>query len=141
IIADPTLPTSDPTVLTGSHNWSNAAQFNNDENTVVVHDATIANIYYQEWMRRYTDNGGVYVPQTPNLSTNLQLYPNPASSVLNIVWRSNSTVNYSVSNIMGQMMQSGTINANQTQQIDTNTLPKGMYIVQIGTEAVRFVVQ
>ena len=92
-------------------------------------------------MRRYTDNDGVYVLQTPNLSSNLQLYPNPASSVLNIVWRSNSTVNYSVSNIMGQMMQSGTINANQTQQIDTNTLPKGMYIVQIGTEAVRFVVQ
>lgn len=141
LIADPTLPTSDPTVLTGSHNWSNAAQFNNDENTVVVHDATIANIFYQEWMRRYTDNGGVYVLQTPNLSSNLQLYPNPASSVLNIVWRSNSTLNYSVSNIMGQMMQSGTINANQTQQIDTNTLPKGMYIVQIGTEAMRFVVQ
>ena len=42
---------------------------------------------------------------------------------------------------MGQMIQSGTINGNQTQQIDTNTLPKGMYIVQIGTEAVRFVVQ
>jgi phosphatidylserine/phosphatidylglycerophosphate/cardiolipin synthase-like enzyme len=46
------------TVWTGSHNWSNAAKTTNDENTVVIHDATIANLYYQEWSARYRENGG-----------------------------------------------------------------------------------
>lgn len=141
LIADPNLPSSDPTVLTGSHNWSNAAQFNNDENTVLVHDATIANIYYQEWMRRYTDNGGVYVLPSATLNTNLNLYPNPTNDVLNISWQSNSTANYSISNMMGQILQNGTLQANQTKQFDTNNLPRGMYLVQIGGQAMRFVVQ
>lgn len=141
LIADPNLPSSDPTVLTGSHNWSNAAQFNNDENTVLVHDATIANIYYQEWMRRYTDNGGVYVLPSATLSNNLNLYPNPTNDVLNISWQSNSTANYSISNIMGQVLQNGTLEGNQTKHFDTNNLPRGMYLVQIGGQAMRFVVQ
>lgn len=46
------------TVWTGSHNWSNAAKITNDENTVVIHDLTIANLYYQEWYARYVENGG-----------------------------------------------------------------------------------
>jgi len=45
-------------VMTGSHNWSNAAKSDNDENTVVIHDPTIANLFYQEWSARYIENGG-----------------------------------------------------------------------------------
>ncbi len=53
LIVDQSDTGSDPLVLTGSHNWSNSAEYRNDENTVVIHDSTIANIYYQEFSERF----------------------------------------------------------------------------------------
>jgi hypothetical protein len=52
-------------VWTGSHNWSSAAKTNNDENIVVVHDPTIANLYYQEWTARYRASGGTTLSVDP----------------------------------------------------------------------------
>jgi phosphatidylserine/phosphatidylglycerophosphate/cardiolipin synthase-like enzyme len=49
---------SDPLVITGSHNWSNAANTVNDENTLIFHDLTIANLYLQEFAARYQEAGG-----------------------------------------------------------------------------------
>ena len=43
---------------TGSHNWSNAANTVNDENSVAIHDDVIANVFYQEWYKRYIESGG-----------------------------------------------------------------------------------
>lgn len=58
LIVDQSNPSSDPTVLTGSHNWSNVADQKNDENTVIVHDASVANQYYQEFMGRWCERVG-----------------------------------------------------------------------------------
>lgn len=46
---------SDPTVVTGSHNWSGAAETNNDENTIIIHDASITNQFYQEFHQRMNE--------------------------------------------------------------------------------------
>ncbi len=54
-IIDPSAPDSDPMVVTGSHNWSNAAENNNDENTLIIHDAAIANVYMQEFQARWCE--------------------------------------------------------------------------------------
>jgi len=59
MVVDQDAPASDPLVFTGSHNWSAAADNDNDENTLIVHDATIANIYYQNFVKRFVDNNGV----------------------------------------------------------------------------------
>jgi len=59
MVVDQNAPTSDPLVFTGSHNWSAAADNDNDENTLIIHDATIANIYYQNFVKRFVDNNGV----------------------------------------------------------------------------------
>jgi len=40
-------------VLTGSHNWSLAANNNNDENTLVIEDATVAAHYEREYKRLF----------------------------------------------------------------------------------------
>lgn len=48
-------------VLTGSHNWTGSAQERNDENTLIIHDQTLANIYYQEFAERF-NNGLIYIP-------------------------------------------------------------------------------
>lgn len=49
LVVDQDLPSSDPLVLTGSHNWSTSANERNDENIIIIHDALIANQYYQEF--------------------------------------------------------------------------------------------
>ena len=46
---------SDPLVITGSHNWSGAAETNNDENTMIIHDANIANQFFQEFNERMNE--------------------------------------------------------------------------------------
>ncbi len=53
MIVDQAFPDADPLVLTGCHNWSNSADSRNDENTLIIHDSTIANIYYQEFYERF----------------------------------------------------------------------------------------
>lgn len=44
---------SDPFVVTGSMNWSANGDDTNDENTLIIHDAAIANQFYQEFAARY----------------------------------------------------------------------------------------
>ncbi|MCK4546353.1 MAG: T9SS type A sorting domain-containing protein [Candidatus Eisenbacteria sp.] len=49
---------SDPVVSTGSHNWSYSASSRNDENTVMIHDRMISNLFLQEFADRYHESGG-----------------------------------------------------------------------------------
>jgi hypothetical protein len=49
----------DPVLITGSHNWSTAAENENDENTLIIHSAEVANLYLQEFAARYHAAGGV----------------------------------------------------------------------------------
>ena len=54
-IVDHTNTDSDPLVITGSHNWSGVAETNNDENTMIIHDANITNQFYQEFYARVNE--------------------------------------------------------------------------------------
>jgi phosphatidylserine/phosphatidylglycerophosphate/cardiolipin synthase-like enzyme len=54
-IVDHANTDSDPLVITGSHNWSGAAETNNDENTMIIHDANIANQFFQEFNERMNE--------------------------------------------------------------------------------------
>lgn len=40
---------SDPAVILGSYNWTDAGAYENDENTLIIHDPALAQAYYQEW--------------------------------------------------------------------------------------------
>lgn len=64
MIVDQGSASSDPMVFTGSHNWSASADNSNDENTVIIHDATLANIYYQAFVKRFEDNLGLLIELT-----------------------------------------------------------------------------
>lgn len=81
LISDPNTSSSDPLVLTGSHNWSTNAETVNDENIVVVHDAIIANIYYQEFVKRF--GLGVVISSINNVQIDnpVLLYPNPGIGI------------------------------------------------------------
>ncbi len=83
MIIDQGAPLSDPMVWTGSHNWSAGADNENDENTLVIHDATIANIYYQNFVKLFTASNGVLtglsLSKTPG-NNSLVVYPNPVQN-------------------------------------------------------------
>ncbi|MFZ4707727.1 MAG: phospholipase D-like domain-containing protein, partial [Bacteroidales bacterium] len=84
MIIDQGAPESDPMVLTGSHNWSAAADNENDENTLVIHDATIANLYYQNFVKLFAVSNGVLLTsinkhETPG-NNHMLVYPNPVQN-------------------------------------------------------------
>ncbi len=64
LIVDNSTPASDPLLLTGSHNWSSSAEYRNDENTLIVHDATVVNEYFQEFTERFKH--GVLIVDAPD---------------------------------------------------------------------------
>ncbi len=59
LIVDGLLGTApDPLVVTGSHNWTTAAETRNDENTLILHSSRVASLYLQEFAARYRESGG-----------------------------------------------------------------------------------
>lgn len=83
-------------VITGSHNWSSAAENSNDENTLIITDDQIANYYLQEFTARYYEAGGVDSVVVTSVDDNMapddfslsQNYPNP--------FNPSTTINYSI---------------------------------------------
>jgi phosphatidylserine/phosphatidylglycerophosphate/cardiolipin synthase-like enzyme len=81
LIVDPQSPGSDPLVLAGSHNWSVGAETKNDENTLIIHDATIAGCFRQEFMERYEQATPLHISGLP-APGGLSVWPLPASGIL-----------------------------------------------------------
>jgi phosphatidylserine/phosphatidylglycerophosphate/cardiolipin synthase-like enzyme len=84
MIVDEGDTSSDPFVLTGSHNWSAAANNVNDENTLIIHSSTIANIYYQNFVHLYLASNGM-LTAVKNFDENsankgLRVFPNPINN-------------------------------------------------------------
>ena len=83
-VVDHVEPLSDPIVITGSHNWSSSAENVNDENTLFIHDARVANLYYQEFIALLFDLGIIGVDLVDG-EVLVSAFPNPATSILNVV--------------------------------------------------------
>ena len=88
MIVDPSNKCSDPQVVTGSHNWSFSADTKNDENTLIIHSAEAANIYYQSFKSDFTAVGGTLTPaygcptstsEITNEGDFFKVFPNPGS--------------------------------------------------------------
>jgi phosphatidylserine/phosphatidylglycerophosphate/cardiolipin synthase-like enzyme len=94
-IVDADNPGWDGVTLTGSHNWSAAAENSNNENTFILHDPDIANQYLQEFAARYYQFGGTDsvrvtdvtppgdLPRAVSLAQNA---PNPFRGATSIVY-------------------------------------------------------
>ncbi|MBX7201728.1 MAG: T9SS type A sorting domain-containing protein [Bacteroidia bacterium] len=139
VIADATAPGSDPQVLTGSHNWSTSAETKNDENTLIIHDADIANQYYQafSWLfKRYTGRTvGISPMALPQ--TLWQVFPNPAASSIQLKRTDNSNsqqVQVRLSDLGGQTIRqlSGT-GSTHSIQVDVAELNAGIYLLEVVT--------
>ena len=132
-IVDATNPDSDPTVLTGSHNWSNSANTINDENTVVVHDARVANLYFQEFMARWLQVG---VAENKEVAA-LKAWPNPACETL-IVGCGQQHVGalLVITDMQGREVLRRTVTA-EREVLNTDMLAPGMYQVTLQSATAR----
>ncbi len=116
-LVDASYPTSDPIVITGSHNWSRSANENNDENTLIIHDLFLANQFMQEFKKRYNELGGAtsfVIPIVTSVEdekslypTEIELYqnyPNPFNPLTTFSFfiPKNQYVNLSVYNLLGE---------------------------------------
>jgi len=71
------------------------------------------------------------------------VYPNPTNGVLFVETQNFASLpnqTYHITNLMGQTILSGSINA-ETQQINIKELPSGMYFITVGGQTVKFVVK
>lgn len=141
LVVDGNCPQSDPLVWTGSHNWSSSANSRNDENTLVVHDSTIANIYYQEFMQRYKDEGAtdlltekcdfVGVDNLPVMN-DIYVYPNPASNVLTVYASQLNEADFVyIYDLTGKKIQTEQINKQQQITMNISDLNAGIYFIVI----------
>jgi len=138
MIVDETDTASDPLVLTGSHNWSTSAETHNDENTVIVHNKTIANLYYQSFMKRYNSNQSSAGIDEMASKINFNVYPNPNNGIFMISYSSNQNEKtiIQVRDLMGRMVFDESLNMiSGLNKMDLNLrgLSSGMYFIELNT--------
>ena len=77
------------------------------------------------------------------IKTVFSVYPNPANNVLFVEMRRATSLpdqTYRISNLIGQTLMQGTLHS-ETQQINIEKLPVGMYFISVGNTTQKFVVQ
>ncbi len=91
----------------------------------------------------YSDIHGIEEDGPSTGSGTLTVYPNPTNGVLfveTVCTPSLPAETYRITNLMGQTVLSGNINA-ENQQIDVSSLPQGMYFITFAGETRKFVVR
>jgi len=129
--------TSDPMVITGSHNWSASAENENDENTLFIHSDEVANQFYQEFVRRMDEVTGIAEFSADPFE--MSVYPNPGADHISLQFDnpSNEEVALSIIDLSGRVIQfselRGFRGVNRVE-LNSSDLANGMYqmILRIG---------
>ena len=144
-VVDAVRTNSDPLVVTGSHNWSAGAETSNDENTLIIHDARIANMFRQEFGQRWFEATGIrdaylLALDEPTNDYGAVIYPNPSKGKFAIRLSENiyTDIAMRIVDMRGNVLQEQAISANgKTLELSTS-LPKGIYILQLSIEGKSF---
>ncbi|MEM8908617.1 MAG: phospholipase D-like domain-containing protein, partial [Bacteroidota bacterium] len=126
---------ANPAVITGSHNWTASANSIHDENTLIIYDATLANVYFQEFNARFNALvSTTTIPDRPSLA----VYPNPTTAALTIDVPEPGIL--SITNLQGQMIQQREVAVGQLQ-LSVAQLPAGIYFLQLNDYLAKIVRQ
>lgn len=118
---------SDPVLLTGSHNWSYSANDVNDENTLIIHDDTMANVYKQEFMKFFTDTTCV---DENSHGSHINAWPNPASERINVKFNHSKEAFVNLYNMNGQRICNFQTDKG-TNTIHIDELKSGLYLLEL----------
>ncbi len=125
-VVDAYETSSDPTVVTGSHNWSLAAETVNDENTLILHDPALASLYKAEFEKRW----GEFPSGVQNIQNqSFQVFPNPTADFLELRELPDSEGTFWVKNALGQVLISGSQSFGQQARLHVSGLAPGQYFV------------
>lgn len=128
-VVDASQPSSDPTVLTGSHNWTLAAETINDENTLIIHDAKIATLYKAEFEKRWSET--TTSTAQPSTAPSIQLVPNPTDNEMLVIGPVQGTV--TVRDTSGKEWLYELMHSGGTTRLRLEGLPTGSYFATIKT--------
>ncbi len=118
----------DPLVLTGSHNWTASADTDNDENTVIVHDPTVANLYFQQFNYAYKKAGGqVSRSHFTDKPYYVYAFPNPTSGLLNVRVDAPMRFEVEIWDLAGKTLWRGDFEGTQTT-LDLSEWAPGWYV-------------
>ena len=127
-------PSDDPIVLTGSHNWSSSAENSNDENILIVHNADIANLYYQEYSARYNElTVGI---DEKGEAIHMVLFPNPAKDKITLITSDFSgKYDLTIYDAFGKTIQTTSIYGSKGEEntLDISSYKTGVYTITIRT--------
>jgi phosphatidylserine/phosphatidylglycerophosphate/cardiolipin synthase-like enzyme len=127
-VVDANRPDSDPTVLTGSHNWSANAELRNDENTLVFHDERIAALFQAEFEQRFREQTvSTTLPYYDNDA--IVLSPNPAQENIQLLAKQHIIGQLTVFDAAGRLMIEQPIDGSNTTLIVAGW-PSGVYTVR-----------
>jgi phosphatidylserine/phosphatidylglycerophosphate/cardiolipin synthase-like enzyme len=146
LIVNPTAPCEDPKVLTGSHNWTSSANYSNDENTVIVHNDTVANFYLQAFAGDFKAIKGTSLAHATNqcafginninlADDDIYLFPNPAIEGSPVYLNINPSLNLTnaklvIYDLLGNKLNEITSVTRQNSTIDYGIQTKGIYFYQ-----------
>ncbi|MFT3884820.1 MAG: phospholipase D-like domain-containing protein [Flavobacteriales bacterium] len=114
----------DPLVITGSHNWTATAESVNDENTLVIHDATIANLYLQEWTARH--NAVVGIDDVQGIAA-FRVFPNPAHDRMQFVGEVPFTSTVVITDALGRSVLQEPLGPGRV--VDVSAIAPGAYLL------------
>ncbi len=123
---------SNPTVITGSHNWTNSAEEEYDENTLIIHYPLICWQYLEEFGKRWTDLGGVLQMPEENNQPAFTIFPNPSNNYFTIETNTDENFSYEIFSIDGRQIglkQNGTAGS-----VVAPNLVAGIYLIKIYTQ-------
>jgi phosphatidylserine/phosphatidylglycerophosphate/cardiolipin synthase-like enzyme/DNA/RNA endonuclease YhcR with UshA esterase domain len=138
VIIDAKNTASDPAVVTGSHNWSNSAEVRNDENTIILHDPAVANIFLQEFEARWKE-APVATQDIDIQGFTTNLFPNPASEILTVKFKTDAPkdVTLTVVNSLGQPLESRILRqivGENTQNYPLSNWAAGQYFLHFSVD-------
>jgi phosphatidylserine/phosphatidylglycerophosphate/cardiolipin synthase-like enzyme len=131
---------NDPIVWTGSHNWSSNANTKNDENTLVVHDAEVADWYRRAYFRLthpVIPDSTVGILHLESTSA-VQVFPTLVNqpSAIQLVSSSNEPASIQLTDMQGKILYNGKLNLKKGQTLSLSMLPNvadGLYLVSVRT--------
>lgn len=112
-------------VITGSHNWTTSATVRNDENTLILHDPDITNIYRQEFEARWAELVPTSIKTEP--SSNVRITPNPTANLM-LIQTEETISSVTIRTIMGDVVYA---ERTDDPQILIGHLPAGVYVATV----------
>ena len=140
ICVDANHPANDPLVGCGSYNWTSTASNVSDENFMVIHNATVANEYYQSLCADFASLGGAACTSYLGIekydfgSDQVAVYPNPFIDAVSInVKNAGETLSVRITDQLGKVIFENKATQTNEMKLNLGELSEGVYFVTVTT--------